>query len=639
MNPSVYSSAPSRLVVPALLHLWDEHMAGGLAELRWCVARHLWVVALAGSMLLSLLGPSAASAQHEVLLLPVERDGQVADISEVADTAATTGTTLRSHEGARDALVATHGEDPPEVSESDLARWVASSRQAVRSLARADYDSARSALAQAEAVTDRALAELNREATRARQVLDTCLYLVRSLEETSQHQRAVEQGYACRRLVPRGEPTLTQHPPEVRAILDEVDHALAQMPGARLRVVSEPTGCAVRLNGLDFGATPLLTEDLRPGEYRVQIECGDRRGRVHRVDLTRAGAELRVDAATESLLGTSPLRIVAAAVDPAVVAQVSRLGRIAGAHEVWLVEESGAGRRRVLTLHRIDVAADRELAVVRTGTRSLPLALASLRQGRSHDWTTDREIERAEAAAPSAEATTLTDAQTRAREEEQQLGVRALPPEPDPEPTPAPTTVATAQIDREVPPSREGPDHTAENWVGATSILLGVGAYATSWALWDQRVSFYGQRLAVAEPTDVDYLARQTQWLDAQLPVWALAAGGTLLWTLAVPLTFGPDHEVPWWSWLLGGLGAVGTGVGIAVIASTTLCTSAVELDQPCIDAASQQDVGFLTLAHSVPFLMFPITHLVRAATGSSDVRASLDVSEGRATLGLAGVW
>jgi hypothetical protein len=641
MNPSVYSSAPSRLVVGAvaLLHLWDEHMAGGLAEVRRRVAWQPWASTLVGSLVMSLALSSVASAQHEVLLLPVERDGHVADISEVADTAATTGTSLRSHDAARDALVATHGEDPPEVSESDLARWVASSRQAVRSLARADYDSARSALAQAEAVTDRALAELNREATRARQVLDTCLYLVRSLEETSQHQRAVEQGYACRRLVPRGEPTLTQHPPEVRAILDEVDHALAQMPGARLRVVSEPTGCAVRLNGLDFGATPLLTEDLRPGEYRVQIECGDRRGRVHRVDLTRSGAELRVDAATESLLGTSPLRIVAGAVDPAVVAQVSRLGRIASASEVWLVEESGAGRRRVLTLHRIDVAADRELAVVRTGTRSLPLALASLRQGRSHDWTTDREIERAEAAAPTTEGTTLTDAQTRAREEEQQLGVRALPPEPEPEPTPAPVTVASVDVDREAPPVHRGPDHTAENWVGAVSIVLGIGAYATSWVLWDQRVSFYGQRLAIAEPTDVDYLARQTQWLDAQLPVWAVAAGGTLLWSFAVPLTFGPDHEVPWWSWILGGLGAVGTGVGIAVIASTTLCTSAVELDQPCIDAASQQDVGFLTIAHSVPFLMFPITHLVRAATGSSDVRASLDVSEGRAMLGLGGSW
>ncbi|MFN7697675.1 MAG: hypothetical protein ACK5U8_07245, partial [Deltaproteobacteria bacterium] len=186
---------------------------------------------------------------------------------------------------------------------------------------------------------------------------------------------------------------------------------------------------------------------------------------------------------------------------------------------------------------------------------------------------------------------------------------------------------------------RPGPDHTAENWVGAAAIALGLGAYATSWALWDQRSSFYGQRLAVAEPTDIDYLARQTQWLDAQLSVWATAAGGALLWSVAVPLSFGPDREVPWWSWILGGLGAIGTGVGVAVIASTTPCTSAVELDQPCVDAASQQDLGFLTLAHAVPLLAFPVTHLVRAASGSGDAQAGVEVSRGRAMLTLGGTW
>ncbi len=619
-------------------------MAGG-TRIRSELTR---VSALATLVVVGVALGASTRVEAQVLLLPVERDGHVADTSEVADTAATTGTTLRSHDAAREALVATHGDDPPEVSESDLARWVASSRQAVRSLARADYDGARSALAQAEAVTDRALAELNREATRARQVLDTCLYLVRSLEETSQHSRAVEQGYACRRLVPRGEPTLTQHPPEVRAILDEVDRALAQMQGARLRVVSEPTGCAVRLNGLDFGATPLLTEDLRPGEYRVQIECGERRGRVHRVDLTRAGAELRVDAATESVLGTSPLRIVleaSSSVDPALIARVSSLGRIAGAREVWLVEETGAGRRRVLTLHRIDVTQDRETAVVRTGARSLPLALASLRQGRSHDWTTDRELEAPSGAetpgatldaAAESRAAELASQQAAARAAEQQLGVRALEPEPEPEPA---VVAVTPVIDEEpVVRAPTGPDHTAENWVGAIAITLGVGAYGAGWGLWDYRTSFYGGRLAIAEPSDVDYLTRQSAWLDAQLPIWGTAAAGALLWTLAVPLTFGPDHDVPWWSWVLGSLGVVGSGVGIAVLATTTLCTSAVELDQPCVDAAAQQDLGFLVLAQSVPFIAFPITHLVRGASGS-DVRASAQITREQAVLSVGGVW
>lgn len=579
----------------------------------------------------------AASLEAQVLLLPVERGERIAEASSVADAAATTGTTLRSHEAAREALLATHGEDPPEVSESDLARWVASSRQAVRSLARADYEGARSALAQAESVTDRALAELNREAARSRQVLDTCLYLVRSLEETDQHSRAVEQGHACRRLVPRGEPTLTQHPPEVRTILEEVDRSLAQMPGARLRVLSEPSGCAVRLNGLDFGVTPLLTEDLRPGEYRVQIECGQRRGRIHRVDLTRAGAELRVDAVTESVLGTSPLRVVlgvGAPVDEAVVAQVSRLGRIAGAREVWLVDETGSGRRSVLTLHRIEVGADREIATVRTGARSLPLALASLRQGRSHDWTTDQDIEPGQGADASTE--TLA-ARERAREAEQQLGVRALPEEPPSVVTPArPVVVEPPEAPVAI---ASGPDHTAENWIGAIAIGLGAGAYGIAWGLWDHRSNTLGPHLAIAEPTDLDYLTRQRAWLDGQLPALAVGGVGAVLWAVSVPLVFGPDSEIPWWSWVLGGVGVVGVGVGIGVMASTAVCTTAVEIDQPCVDASAQWDAGFLVLTHGAPLLAFPITHLLRAALGTPAVRASAEVRRDGAVLGIGGVW
>ena len=192
-------------------------------------------VALLAAVVLG-LNVVSQQAHAQVLLLPLDRGTGAPDVSPVADMAATTGTNLRSHDAAREALEERYGVDAPEMSESDLARWVASSRQAGRSLARADYDGARSALAQAEAVTARALAELDREATRSRQVLDTCLYLVRSLEETDQHARALEQGFACRRLVPRGAATPTQHPPEVRAILDEVDRTLAAMPGARLRI-------------------------------------------------------------------------------------------------------------------------------------------------------------------------------------------------------------------------------------------------------------------------------------------------------------------------------------------------------------------------------------------------------------------
>ncbi len=558
----------------------------------------------------------ALTARAQVLLLPLDRGGETQpDVSPVADMAATTGTTLRSHDAAREALEERYGVDPPEMSESDLARWVASSRQAVRSLARADYDGARSALAQAESVSDRALAELNREATRSRQVLDTCLYLVRSLEETDQHARALEQGFSCRRLVPRGAATPTQHPPEVRAILDEVDRTLAAMPGARLRIVSEPSGCAVRLNGLEFGATPLLTEDLRPGEYRVQVECsGTRRGRVHRIDLGRNGAEMRIDSLTETLFQSHPLRIMATTIDGSLVARVAHLGGLAGAREVWLVDVT-EGATPVYTLHRIDVATSREVAVVRTQLTSLPLALASLRQGRSHDWTTDQQIDTVSAVTPPPElqatpTVVVPEAEERVSARHVDEPIETLPGQGDS------TSV--------------GSDHTAETVVGVIAIALGAGAYGSAWGLWEDRRTRLGTRLVVAESVDPDYLARQSDWLNAQAAIWGLSAGGAVLWTLAVPLTFGPDRDVPAWSWVLGvvGLAGVGAGIGVAVEAGDRICPTSFETTQACVDSAAQQDLGWLIAAQAAPFIAFPITHLIRSASSpSTSLSLQLDVT------------
>ena len=566
-------------------------------------------VALLAAVVLG-LNVVSQQAHAQVLLLPLDRGTGAPDVSPVADMAATTGTNLRSHDAAREALEERYGVDAPEMSESDLARWVASSRQAVRSLARADYDGARSALAQAEAVTDRALAELNREATRSRQVLDTCLYLVRSLEETDQHARALEQGFACRRLVPRGAATPTQHPPEVRAILDEVDRTLAAMPGARLRIVSEPSGCAVRLNGLEFGSTPLLTEDLRPGEYRVQVECsGTRRGRVHRIDLGRNGAEVHIDSLSETLFQSEPLRIMATTVDGDLVARVARLGGLAGAREVWLVDAT-SDATPVFTLHRIDVATSRELAVVRTQATSLALSLASLRQGRSHDWTTDQHIETVVAVAPP----TVDPARPTVVVPETPVTVVTEPVVDATEPQPAQPLAVAVDV------NASSGDHTAENIMGAIAIALGAGAYGGAWALWQDRTARLGSRLAVSRPTDPDYLSRQAPWLDAQGPVWGLSAAGAVLWTVSVPLTFGPDHDVPAWSWVLGlaGVAGLGTGIGLAAEAGSRLCSTNVEIDQPCVDAAAQQDLGWLIAAQAAPFIAFPITHLIRGGSEQS---------------------
>ena len=196
----------------------------------------------------------------------------------------------------------------PEVSQRDIDRWVERSRAAVRYLARADYKAARRELKAAQRLADRAAEELNREAARAQQVLDTCLFMVRAYLETKNHAEARRQARECRQLVPRVEPTAFRHTPEVRELLDEVDAQIAAEAPGVLSVTSSSPGCLVRINGVEFAKTPLSGIELPVGIYRVQIECDEgQRGRIHRVAIHSGNNTLAFDAELERAVRSRPV--------------------------------------------------------------------------------------------------------------------------------------------------------------------------------------------------------------------------------------------------------------------------------------------------------------------------------------------
>jgi hypothetical protein len=136
------------------------------------------------------LTPATAAAQaRTVLVLPWSLEGgDAATLAARAESVVSaTGTGESSPLSIADARsrFAEHGSaEPPTMSDSDLDRWLSLSRQAVRHLAHADYTAAAATLREAQSLYEPATAELNREETRARQVLDTCLYEVRALVET-----------------------------------------------------------------------------------------------------------------------------------------------------------------------------------------------------------------------------------------------------------------------------------------------------------------------------------------------------------------------------------------------------------------------------------------------------------------------
>ncbi|MGB5523493.1 MAG: PEGA domain-containing protein, partial [Polyangiales bacterium] len=289
----------------------------------------------------------------------------------------------------------------PTISQSDIDLWVERSRAAVRYLARADYKAARRELKAAQRLANRAAAELNREAARAQQVLDTCLFMVRAYVETKNDAEARKQARECRRLVPRVEPTAFRHTPEVRELLTQVDQEMASEAPGDLEVRSTPSDCVVRINGVEFGRTPLSGIELPVGTYRVQVECEeDKRGRIHRVDISSGPNLLDFNAALERAVRTRPvlhLQYDSHESWSERMEQASEVGSILGGADVLVLSAQGAGLVR-LDLSALKYEPASAWLAVPYGapeTEDVRRVMDALLEGRSVDFTGPHPMARA----------------------------------------------------------------------------------------------------------------------------------------------------------------------------------------------------------------------------------------------------
>lgn len=552
--------------------------------------------------------PSAAQTsgrEDAVLIVGAEvPSDEPIDLQALALEVGRAGVRVLPADRARTRFEQRHSSRAPVISASDIDRWLASSRSAVRNLARADYEAARTDLQAAQLLSERALAELNREVARSRQVLDTCLYLARAFLETNDAARAHEQAEICRRLVPRGEPTEFNHTPEVMDLLRRVDLELAASEPATLRVTSTPSGCAVRLNGIEFGRTPLLSEGLRRGDYRVQVECdGETRGRIHRVRLDEGTTALAVDDAFERALAIEEhfrLRYATSAQrDGRVLEDARVVADAAGASEVWVARRSADGGIR---LDRIRASRPEHVtSAERTTARDTVAALLTA--------PTQRVVRDARPASATERARVETP------------------------PTETPPAIE--------PTTSSGSDGTARDAIGVTLLALGLAGDIGTVALYAFRIN-RGQRFAVAEPSDVDYLDRYQVWLDTRVGLFASAIASTTLITAALPWLLPEHDEVPIWSTLIGIVGIGGVASGIVLEAATARCPeTTIDPDQRCIDAELTANLGTTIAIASAPLVAFPLLHIVRALTGShssaSVDRASLSVSTRSVSLSFEG--
>lgn len=205
---------------------------------------------------------------------------------------------------AREEFEASHS-SPAAVLDADvLQAWVQAAEGALELVGLGDARGAVRELQRVGEFSASAVESLNRTATHRETVLNTCLLLVRSLLATERPADARTQVHECMRLSPMTQPDERAHPPQVIALLAEVTEEVRNQNAVlTVRSVGRQ-GCTVRINGVRVNETPVDLHHLPDGgEYRVQVECDQRRGRVHRVIL-RGRAEVVVDPRFEDTVTT-----------------------------------------------------------------------------------------------------------------------------------------------------------------------------------------------------------------------------------------------------------------------------------------------------------------------------------------------
>lgn len=478
----------------------------------------------------------------------------------------------------------------PQISQSDIDLWVERSRAAVRYLARADYKAARRELRAAQRLADRAAAELNREAARAQQVLDTCLFMVRAYVETKNPAEARRQARECRRLVPRVEPSAFRHTPEVRDLLAEVDEEMASEAPGMLEVQSTASDCLVRINGVELGRTPLSDIELPVGAYRMQVECEEeQRGRIHRVGIQSGENVFAIDAALERAVRTRPvlhLEYDTPAAWGKRMDHASQVAAILGGANVLVLSDVSPGVVRIdLSVEGYEAAS--AWVAVRDGkptAEDARRAVDALLEGRSVDFAGTHPIARASWRA------------------EQPSGVAV-----------GPATAAATAASQEASPEHKGavrrprPQRIA-GWsifgLGVASIGASVGLHVWRGELGDRFVD-----------TPANLSAAQ-QWSDARIGVWTTAAFGGVATSAAMPLLLPNYERTPWWGWTLGAAGLGLTGYAIYEGVTMTSCPEPYIADQAAVRScvARGQEAGrvALALAGAAPLLSIPLVYLFR---------------------------
>jgi hypothetical protein len=499
---------------------------------------------------------------------------------------------------------------PAQLSDSALEDWEAQSHEALVILARGQYAEALDQLDEAQRLSRSAPEALNRDPKRAEKVLGTCLYVVRGLLATGSILLAEQLAQECRQLVLQGTPSPAMHPPNVLETLGRVDAGRAEQKGA-LYVESRPSGCSVRVNGLQVGETPVDVGQLYPGRYRVQVECAEgEAGRVHTADVGFAQTDVFVDARFDSVVRTKPLLSLRYP-DTGEGAQhqlgdAERITAIVPAGALILMDEAAPGVLKVQLLRGVPLGSQ-ALVLVRAGPRGpravdAAVATAALINGDCKDFT-----EKEPQTIPCSDSVDFRASQ---------LG--AVDDLPD--------------------------DRTPRGRRISGLALAGVGSAAllTGYVLLAPRASVAESWVdsVVAGMTDT---AKQQQWLNLGWTIAITSAVGATALVAAMPLALPKRDKPPWWAWLSGGLGlglaAFSVAYGSTAGSEPSAGCSEADLSSAdavtCVRRGEHVSLAVLTGVTAAPALTVPLVYLFRRK--SETIQPHVSVSRRVSAIGIRG--
>ena len=529
-------------------------------------------------------GASTALAQSEDwLVLPTTHTDDVSwmepTVAEVSSALRRQGIGVWSSGQAVVAFEQRGSALPSPIAESTIQAWEARSNAAVRQLALGDYPRALAELEAAQALSQSSLEQLNRDPKRARLVLDTCLYMVRALLETGDAQGARAQARECVRMVPNTEPTRYMHPPRVADLYADAARPGSENLGALL-IESEPTGCALRINGIAVGKTPVEMTGLYPGDYRVQLECDiTKQGRVHPAQVSGGRTALFIFDRFDQALSTKPtlhLRYEQPATDSEQVRDARQLARALPAAAVVLAsaDQGATLELRLISGARKDSAFAR-IATTPSGPDSAAVAqaVATLLSGQCRDLSGERPVILDCGTGKVAVAETTLEREQRAP--------HARPPRAQ---FIAGLTLASA---------------------GTASLLTGYGLLGARSARGDDWIS------------DPGSLSAHQKWLNVGTGLIATGSAGSAMLVAAMPLALPYEARTPWWAWLSGSLG-IGAAVGAIVVGVTAdpkpdaSCSVNNLNPEPCVNRGKQTDLAITLGATAAPLITMPLVYLLR---------------------------